>query len=444
MQYYYECLEVYEKLVPEVKKHCKILRKLDAKFLVVRESYLEALSEFEEKKEHMTPQAFIQNKKVVDKGNDTLTRLANEKWKTANSLMVTIEYHLSRINGYVREFKCEIDSDSPGTSIEIEKRFLEANRKRVKEIQDLREAYPFLDDLFKIPEAEPETSEPVNEPVIEPIKINGHRQNIAVLLQDIGSVFRDDDATMLTLPEPSPSSNSVSPMEVSPGPHGNLSFTQKAQQMFKENKLGPGRPSNHFPLTNSTGTPEPINSSAPIPQFNSSSYNHGSISQIKTETPHPIASSSYSFPQDYSRLPQQPTSQQQYTLPSMYINSHPANPPQIPLQQQQHQPNATFLAQQQQQHHHQPQQPPQQQYSRPGQVRPPAAPNGNNVDGNEEDEDDREWCFCGEHSYGEMIACENDDCLYKWFHYGCLGITVPPKGSFYCPECQKNLGINRN
>uniref|UniRef100_A0AC34GQD4 PHD-type domain-containing protein n=1 Tax=Panagrolaimus sp. ES5 TaxID=591445 RepID=A0AC34GQD4_9BILA len=482
MQYYYECLEVYEKLVPEVKKHCKILRKYDAKFLVVRESYLEALSEFEEKKEHMTPQAFIQNKKVIDKGNDTLTRLANEKWKTANSLMVTVEYHLSRINGYVREFKCEIDSDSPGTSIEIEKKFLEANRKRVKEIQDLRDEYPFLDDLFKIPEAEPETSEPVNEPMIEPIRINGHRQNIAVLLQDIGSSFRDDDSTMLTLPEPSPSSNSVSPMEVSPGPHGNLSFsysennilqnsfstmpsfsgsqesrhgrqrkfTQKAQQMFKENKLGPGRPSNHFP---SMGIPEQINSSSQIPQFNTSSNNHhGSISQLKAETPHPIASSSYSFPQDYSRLPQQQTSQQQYTLPSMYINSHPANTSQLPLQQQQHQhqhQNATFISQQQQQHHQpQPQQQPQQQaYSRPGQqqVRPPTAPNGNNIDGQGEDEeDDREWCFCGEHSYGDMIACENDDCLYKWFHYGCLGITVPPKGSFYCPECQKNLGISRS
>lgn len=69
----------------------------------------------------MTPQIFSQNKRVIDKGNDALNRISNEKWKTANSLMVTVEYHLSRINGYVREFKCEIDSESPGTSIEIEK-----------------------------------------------------------------------------------------------------------------------------------------------------------------------------------------------------------------------------------------------------------------------------------------------------------------------------------
>jgi hypothetical protein len=540
MQYYYECLEVYEKLVPEVKKHCKLLRKLDAKFLVVRDRYFEALSEFEDKKEEMTPSIRQYSKQVIEKGQETLNRISQEKWKTANSLMITIEYYLSRINGYVREFKCEIDSDNtPGTSIEIEKKFLEANRKRVKEIQEIRDEYPFLDDIFKIPEPELESTESaINESMVEPIKINGHRQqNIAVLLQDIGSSFRDDppgirsssnsnsnkknsfkikterrgsinggagtpspramsprlpktprfpnnnDSTMLTLPEPSPSSNSVSPMEVSPGPHGNLSFsysennilqnsfstmpsfsgsqesrhgrqrkfTQKVQQMFKENKLGPGRPSNHhFPSTTfstSTGAPELINSTNQIPQFNSSSSNNTQTSipqqqqQIRPETPHPIASSSYSFPQDFSRLPQPTSQQQQYTFSPMYINSHPQIPgstPQMPLQQQQ---NATFLSHQQS--------PPQQQQSpfyRPGQQVRLTMPNGNNIDGdgNEEDEDDREWCFCGEHSYGEMIACENQNCPYKWFHYQCVGINKPPTGKWFCAECQKTLGIVRN
>jgi hypothetical protein len=201
MQYYYECLEVYEKLVPEVKKHCKLLRKLDAKFLVVRDSYLEALSQFEDTKEEMTPSIRLYSKQVIEKGQETLNRITQEKWKTANSLMITIEYYLSRINGYVREFKCEIDSDNtPGTSIEIEKKFLEANRKRVKEIQEIRDEYPFLDDIFKIPEPELESTESaINESMVEPIKINGHRQqNIAVLLQDIGSSFRDDHSNNLS------------------------------------------------------------------------------------------------------------------------------------------------------------------------------------------------------------------------------------------------------
>lgn len=176
--------------------------------------------------------------------------------------------------------------------------------------------------------------------------------------------------------------------------------------MFKENKIGPGRPSNHLPSTTfslSTGTPDHINSTNQIPQFNTS-INQSSIPQMKTDTPHPIASSSYSFPQDYSRLPQ-PTSQQQYAFPSMYTNSRPqfsTGAPQIPLQQQQQ--NAAFLPPPQ----HQPSQQ-QPSYFRPGQQVRLALPNGNNnIDGEgNEDEDDREWCFCGEHSYGDMICCEN-------------------------------------
>uniref|UniRef100_A0AC35G8I9 Inhibitor of growth protein N-terminal histone-binding domain-containing protein n=1 Tax=Panagrolaimus sp. PS1159 TaxID=55785 RepID=A0AC35G8I9_9BILA len=293
MQYYYECLEVYEKLVPEVKKHCKLLRKLDAKFLVVRDSYLEALSQFEDTKEEMTPSIRLYSKQVIEKGQETLNRITQEKWKTANSLMITIEYYLSRINGYVREFKCEIDSDNtPGTSIEIEKKFLEANRKRVKEIQEIRDEYPFLDDIFKIPEPELESTESaINESMVEPIKINGHRQqNIAVLLQDIGSSFRDDppgirssnnsnankknsfkikterrgsinggagtpspramsprlpktprfpnnnDSTMLTLPEPSPSSNSVSPMEHSNNLSSSVTSAQPRSSRSRKKK----------------------------------------------------------------------------------------------------------------------------------------------------------------------------------------------------------------
>ena len=26
-----------------------------------------------------------------------------------------------------------------------------------------------------------------------------------------------------------------------------------------------------------------------------------------------------------------------------------------------------------------------------------------------------------------MVACDNEDCPYEWFHYPCVGITDPPK-----------------
>ena len=30
-------------------------------------------------------------------------------------------------------------------------------------------------------------------------------------------------------------------------------------------------------------------------------------------------------------------------------------------------------------------------------------------------------------SYGDMVACDNEDCPYEWFHYPCVGVTAPPK-----------------
>ena len=33
------------------------------------------------------------------------------------------------------------------------------------------------------------------------------------------------------------------------------------------------------------------------------------------------------------------------------------------------------------------------------------------------------YCTCQRISFGEMIACDNDDCPIEWFHYGCVGIT---------------------
>lgn len=56
---------------------------------------------------------------------------------------------------------------------------------------------------------------------------------------------------------------------------------------------------------------------------------------------------------------------------------------------------------------------------------------------NGEDDDDQLYCFCQTVSFGEMVACDNNDCKYQWFHYGCIGLNEPPKGVWYCPECRK-------
>ncbi|XP_074598716.1 inhibitor of growth family, member 3 isoform X1 [Brevipalpus obovatus] len=66
--------------------------------------------------------------------------------------------------------------------------------------------------------------------------------------------------------------------------------------------------------------------------------------------------------------------------------------------------------------------------------------NGVAVDWNPDASEER-YCLCNQVSYGEMVACDNNtDCQYgHWFHFGCVGITQPPKGKWYCPPCTQQL-----
>ena len=62
-----------------------------------------------------------------------------------------------------------------------------------------------------------------------------------------------------------------------------------------------------------------------------------------------------------------------------------------------------------------------------------------NDEDEEEQEDDSIYCFCRQKSFGEMVACENDQCKYEWFHLSCLGLKKPPEEqeTWYCPECRE-------
>ncbi|KAK4875203.1 hypothetical protein RN001_011625 [Aquatica leii] len=47
------------------------------------------------------------------------------------------------------------------------------------------------------------------------------------------------------------------------------------------------------------------------------------------------------------------------------------------------------------------------------------------------------YCRCPYDEVSEMIGCDADDCLIEWFHFECVGIMVPPKGQWFCPDCRK-------
>ncbi|KAG9131734.1 hypothetical protein Leryth_009469 [Lithospermum erythrorhizon] len=52
------------------------------------------------------------------------------------------------------------------------------------------------------------------------------------------------------------------------------------------------------------------------------------------------------------------------------------------------------------------------------------------------------YCVCNQVSFGDMIACDNENCQGgEWFHYACVGLTPETrfKGKWYCPSCRQSL-----
>lgn len=66
-------------------------------------------------------------------------------------------------------------------------------------------------------------------------------------------------------------------------------------------------------------------------------------------------------------------------------------------------------------------------------------------DGEDEEEDEEEeggegedkklYCVCQQVSYGSMVGCDDKECPYEWFHWGCVHLTEEPKGKWFCPNC---------
>ncbi|KAK1393209.1 PHD finger protein ING [Heracleum sosnowskyi] len=50
------------------------------------------------------------------------------------------------------------------------------------------------------------------------------------------------------------------------------------------------------------------------------------------------------------------------------------------------------------------------------------------------------YCVCHQVSFGDMIACDNENCQGgEWFHYQCVGLTPETRfrGKWYCPTCRQ-------
>lgn len=49
------------------------------------------------------------------------------------------------------------------------------------------------------------------------------------------------------------------------------------------------------------------------------------------------------------------------------------------------------------------------------------------------------FCYCQQGETDTMVACDNQNCQYQWFHLQCLGLKKNelPKGKWYCQDCSR-------
>jgi len=51
------------------------------------------------------------------------------------------------------------------------------------------------------------------------------------------------------------------------------------------------------------------------------------------------------------------------------------------------------------------------------------------------------YCFCQRKSFGDMIACDGENCKIEWFHVGCVGLDIKKVKAgewWYCSTCDKS------
>ncbi|TGJ85200.1 hypothetical protein E0Z10_g3534 [Xylaria hypoxylon] len=66
---------------------------------------------------------------------------------------------------------------------------------------------------------------------------------------------------------------------------------------------------------------------------------------------------------------------------------------------------------------------------------------GHGDDEGEVEADEPLYCYCNGVSYGEMVACDANDCEREWFHLDCVGLKAAPPSNvkWYCDNCKDRI-----
>ncbi|KAI9315950.1 hypothetical protein BX666DRAFT_1953136 [Dichotomocladium elegans] len=59
------------------------------------------------------------------------------------------------------------------------------------------------------------------------------------------------------------------------------------------------------------------------------------------------------------------------------------------------------------------------------------------------DPNEPRYCICNQVSFGDMVACDGENCEKEWFHYACVGLVEPPAGKWFCDDCAMEEGYRK-
>ncbi|PAV89582.1 hypothetical protein WR25_01799 [Diploscapter pachys] len=378
-------LEMLEELPSELKDRCMELRNLDAQVQVGKRRNEEAIAEFFRNSVNMTEEEKQQRHEQFQAEYRRLRSVAEEKVAIAERMKELLEKYVQHLEKEKTHFKYELEADNPGITEAIEKKFSEYVESVIAMRKERKRRHTSQTNggtpSSSIHDGESSNSK-VNKILNEGYSLlNGSSSN------DLMSLENDQ----------------MMPMISASSSRSRLVLDEDSNQGIPNKRRNTGTRDHR----GSVALPSPFSMKVDSPR------SEKSWTPSNTEETSPITTS---FASPFGSA----------TMPAFVgPESRHGRPRKLTTRVQE-----MFKEAVQRQRHHQPVQHPE---------------NVEEQEGGEEDEDDsddarRTWCFCNEKSYGDMVACDNKDCPYQWFHYPCVGITAPPRGQWFCPHCT-SLGI---
>ncbi|GMT14494.1 hypothetical protein PFISCL1PPCAC_5791 [Pristionchus fissidentatus] len=428
-------LEMLEELPEELRERCKEIKELDAEITAASAIAAVAIKEYFEKCETMKDEDRLKKLRELQAEYARLRGRSEEKVALAERMQELLEKYTQHLEKEKTHLKYELEADNAGVTEVIEKRFAD-----------------YVDQMFSMRKERRKRVHSTTSNGVNAVTVNNQEpsssssRSMCVSIPPPSKLARLDSSGSEGA-SPSPALPSVSRARKQSMPVTN------EEAAIKEARRETIRQQLHASLHLKTQQ----NGGSPLNGGNKGWSSPSSRSRQSPSTPNSNSNQFIFSPSALSSSPSTPqTSVLSPALSSMpnFISteSRHGRPRKLTSRVQEMFNSNQCLAGHRERSRHSsslaPSTPSSHAVTTPmGNVTPPAEtndpiphpPRSRDMDGDEEGSDERPWCFCNEKSYGGMVACDNKECPYEWFHWPCVGLDAAPRGKWFCPHCEERL-----